>query len=126
MALAAIAMLVAIGLGVDGVRAVQGLANADAIAEEAARAAGQALDPDALRRGTATVEPTAAAAAARHYLAEVGAAGTVTIVASGRVRVEARITRPAVLLCLVGRNEITSVGTAEALLVPVSPVGGPP
>jgi Flp pilus assembly protein TadG len=125
MAVAAFAMLVAIGLGIDGVRSVQGLANADAIAEEAARAAGQALDADALRRGSAAVEPAAAVAAARQHLAEAGADGSVTVVAPDRVRVEARITRPTVLLGLVGRSEITSVGAAESLMVPIAPLGGP-
>lgn len=126
MAIAVIALLVAIGLGIDGVRAAQGLATADAVAEEAARAAGQALDVDELRRGSAAVDPAAAVAAARAHLADAGVDGTVTVLGPQRIRVEAQITRPTVLLGLVGRTEIISSGAAEAVLVAVPPDGGPP
>lgn len=125
MTVALIAMLVAVGLGIDGVRAAQGLAAADAVAEEAARAAGQALDRAQLRRGTATVDRGAAVAAAQDHLAASGATGQVTVLAAQRIRVEARITRPTVLLGLVGLTEITSTGAAEALLIAVPPVGDP-
>ena len=57
MAVALLALLAVIGLGVDGSRAAQGMATADAIAEEAARAGGQALDSAALHRGTVAVDP---------------------------------------------------------------------
>jgi Flp pilus assembly protein TadG len=126
MAIAALALLAAIGLGIDGVRAAQGLATADAVAEEAARAAGQALDVDELRRGSSVVDPAAAVAAAQAHLAAAGVDGTVTVVAPQRIRVEARITQPTVLLGLVGRTEITSSGAAEAVLVAVQPSGDPP
>lgn len=126
MAIAAVALLAAIGMGIDGVRAAQDLATADAVAEEAARAAGQALDVDELRRGSAVVDPAAAVAAAQAHLAAAGVDGTVTVLAPQRIRVEARITQPTILLGLVGRTEITSSGAAEAVLVAVSPNGGPP
>jgi Flp pilus assembly protein TadG len=126
MAIATIALLVAIGLGIDGVRAAQGLATADAIAEEAARAAGQALDVSELRRGTAAVDPVAAVAAAQAHLTVAGVDGTVAVLEPQRIRVEVRVTRPTVLLGLIGREEITSTGSAEALLVMVPPEGGPP
>lgn len=125
MAIAAVALLAAIGMGIDGVRAAQGLATADAVAEEAARAAGQALDVDELRRGYAVVDPAAAVAAAQAHLAAAGVDGTVTVLAPQRIRVEARITQPTILLGLVGHTEITSSGAAEAVLVAV-PDGGPP
>lgn len=122
-AISVLAIAVAIGLGVDGVRAAQGLATADAVAEEAARAAGQALDVTAARRGTASVDPAEAVAAAERYLDAAGVPGTVAVVDLRRIRVEVSITRPTVLLGLVGRPEITSAGQADALLVPVSPTG---
>ncbi|RZT85558.1 hypothetical protein EV383_2431 [Pseudonocardia sediminis] len=125
MAAAVLALFIAIGLGIDGVRAAQGLAGADAIAEEAARAAGQALDVTQLRRGRAAVDPNAAVAAARGYLARAGADGSAEIVGPQRIRVEARLARPTVLLGIVGREEIVSTGTAEALLVQ-DPAGGTP
>lgn len=124
-AIAAIALLAAIGLGIDGARAAQGLATADAVAEEAARAAGQAIDLTALRGGVAAVDPADAVDAARQHLAAAGVDGDVIVVGPQRIRVETRIIRPTVLLGLVGRNEITSTGEAEALLVPVGPDGAP-
>lgn len=126
MAAATLALFIAIGLGIDGVRAAQGLAGADALAEEAARAAGQSLDVTQLRRGRAAVDPAAAVASARAYLAEAGADGTAEIVSPQRVRVEARLTRPTILLGIIGRAEIVSTGTAEALLVADPTAGGTP
>lgn len=124
MAIAVLALLAAIGLGIDGARAAQGLATADAVAEEAARSAGQALDLSALRRGTASVDPTDAVTAAQDYLATAGVDGTVTVLGPQRIRVRTSITRPTVLLGLLGRPEITSSGEADAVLVPLDPNGG--
>jgi Flp pilus assembly protein TadG len=125
MAICILAILAVAGLAVDGVRAAQGIARADAIAEEAARAAGQALDPAALATGTAVIAPAAAADAARAYIAATGATGEVTVTGPDRVRVEVTLQRPTVLLGLVGREVLTSRGTAEAVLVPVLPGGTP-
>lgn len=123
MAIASLALLAAIGLGIDGVCAAQGLATADSVAEEAARAAGQALDIDQLRRGTTAVDPTAAVAAAQAHLAAAGVDGAVTVLGPQRIRVEARVTHATLLLGLIGHTEVTSTGAAEALLVPVPPEG---
>ncbi|MER7433692.1 hypothetical protein ACFU8R_25390 [Pseudonocardia alni] len=125
IAIAMLALLAAIGLGIDGARAAQGLATADAVAEEAARAAGQALDLDALRRGSAEVDPAAAVTAAQDQLAAAGIEGTVTVLDPQRIRVRTSITRPTVLLGLLGRPEITSTGEADAVLVPVGVDGVP-
>lgn len=130
MAIAVIALLAAIGLGIDGSRAAQALATADAVAEEAARAGGQALDTTALRRGEIAVDPAGAVAAALAHLAvartaDAGVDGTVTLIAPQRIRVQTRITRPTVLLGLIGRPEITGTGQADAVLVPVEPDGAP-
>ena len=123
MAILVLAAALIIGLTIDGVRAAQGLARAEAIAEEAARAAGQALDPVALAAGTPAVDPAAAADAARDYLAAAGATGTVDIVAPDRIRVDTTLVQPTVVLGLIGRTEVTSTGTAEAVLVAVTPDG---
>lgn len=125
MAIASIALFAAIGLGIDGARAAQGLATADAVAEEAARAAGQAIDLTALRRGDAAVKPADAVAAARRHLAAAGVEGDVIVVGPQRIRVQTRIIQPTILLGLIGRNEITSTGEAEAVLVPIGPDGAP-
>ncbi len=125
-AISVLALVVAIGLGIDGVRAAQGLATADAVAEEAARAAGQAVDLAAARRGVAVVDPSGAVTAAEQYLVAPGVAGTVGLVDPRRIRVEVSITRPTVLLGLIGRPDITSTGEAESVLVPVAADGGTP
>lgn len=125
-AISVLALAVAIGLGIDGVRAAQGLATADSVAEEAARAAGQAIDVAAVRRGSATVDPADAVTAAEQYLDAAGVEGTVGLPDQRRIRVEVSITRPTVLLGLIGRTTLTSTGEAEAVLVPVGPDGGTP
>ena len=95
MAIAVITLLAAIGLGIDGSRAAQALATADAVAEEAARAGGQALDTAALRRGEIAVDPAGAVAAALAHLAvaqtaDAGVDGSVTLVGPQRIRVQTR------------------------------------
>ena len=117
---AILALVVAVlsGLTVDGVRAAQATASADAIAAEAARAGGQAVDTAALARGNPQIDPAAAVAAARSYLAAAHAEGTAVV--DGRtITVSVTLTRPTVLLGLVGRTTITSHGVAQAQLVPV-------
>ncbi|WP_298800735.1 hypothetical protein [Pseudonocardia sp. 73-21] len=120
-----LAVLVLLGLAVDGVRAAQVIATADAIAGEAARAGGQAVDVAALARGATAVDPTAAAAAARGYLKSAGVTGTVDLDGADTIRVEVTVTRPTVLLGLAGRPTITGHGSASARLVPVDPGGAP-
>jgi hypothetical protein len=117
---AILALVVAVlsGLAVDGVRAAQATASADAIAAEAARAGGQAVDTAALARGNPQIDPAAAVAAARSYLTAAAADGTAAV--DGRtITVSVTLTRPTVLLGLVGRATITSHGVARAQLVPV-------
>lgn len=125
MAIAVLALLAVIGLGIDGVRAAQGLARADALAEEAARAAGQILDVAELQRGVVVIDEGAAASAALAYLRQSDAEGTASIIGD-RVRVEVRISQPTLLLGLVGRTETVSTGSAEALLLTTVPTEGAP
>lgn len=126
MTIALLAMILVIGLAIDGVRAAQGLARADAVAEEAARAGGQSLDPDAFSHGVVVVDPAAASTAAQAYLTETGATGNATVTGPDRIHVEVTITRPTIILGLIGLDELTSRGTADAVLVPVLPDGGAP
>jgi hypothetical protein len=125
VAVALLAMILVVGLAIDGVRAAQGLATADAVAEEAARAAGQGLDRGALVRGVAVVDPAAATSAAQAYITTAGATGTATVIGSDRIHVDVTITRPTVLLGLIGRDQLTSRGSADAVLVPTDPGDGP-
>ena len=114
-----------IGLAVDGVRKAQAIASADAIAQEAARAGGQAVRPGALVGGMVELDPAAAAAAAQQYLADAGVTGRVSVLGPDRIRVEVTTSQPTVLLSMVGVENITAEGSAEALLVPTPAGAGP-
>jgi Flp pilus assembly protein TadG len=80
LAVIALALLMAGGLALDGGRKVAALREATHIADNAARAAAQAVDLDTLRAGHGVrLIPDDAAAAANRYLASVGHTGTVTV-----------------------------------------------
>ena len=97
-----LALLAVAGLAVDGARKAQHLATADAIAEEAARAAAHRyLD-------TAATDRTLS--------------GTVTV-AGDRVHVEVTLTAPTVLLGLAGIDTVSTTGSADAALIPTD-LGG--
>jgi hypothetical protein len=119
-----LALILMVGLGVDAVRKAQQIATADAVAEEAARAGGQALDPTALRQGRVQLDTARARAAAADHLAAAGVRGTATLVAPDRIRVEVTTSRPTVLLGLIGVDDLTTTGSAEAEAVTI-PAGGP-
>lgn len=72
-------------LTIDAFGALRARENADAIAIEAARAAQQAIDLDSVipNKGI-RIDPAAATAAARTYLARAGARGSVQINSAGR------------------------------------------
>lgn len=124
VAAAMLAIFAIIGLAIDGGRQAQHIAQADALAEEAARAGGQAVAQSALIGGTVQIDPTAARAAAQNYLAAAGVTGTVAIVGDDRIRVTVTTRQPTVLLGLVGYDTLSATGSGEALLVPT--VAGEP
>lgn len=111
-------LLLIIGLAVDGGAKVQAIEHADAIAEEAARAGGQALDQAAALRGQVRVDPPAAVAAAQTYLHHTGVAGTVTVVDGHTLTVDTTVEQPTVFLDLIGVRTFTvhGHGTAELVL----------
>ena len=119
--IAVLALFVIVGLGVDGVRKAQQVATADAVAEEAARAGGQALDPAALAAGQAVLDPAGAMAAAQNYLTAADVVGTVTIPGPDRVHVDVTLQQPTVLLGLIGIDKITATGSADADVVVAGP-----
>lgn len=73
------AMFAAIGLVVDGSTRLRAASHATTSAQEAARAAGQALSGSAIKGQQGTVDPSLGAAAAQSYLAQAGVRGTVSI-----------------------------------------------
>jgi Flp pilus assembly protein TadG len=126
VAVAILAMLMLGGLAVDGVRAAQASADASAIAEEAARAAAQTLDPVELARGQVRIDVGQGAVAADAYLRAAGAEGSSEVVDGDRVRVNASVSRPTVLLGLIGMSQVVGHGSGDAVAVPVVPDPGAP
>ncbi|WP_232376801.1 hypothetical protein [Amycolatopsis aidingensis] len=111
------ALIIAIAMAVDGSRKALASSQAASIAEEAARAGGQALRVHALATGQdATVEPQQAADEARAYLAAAGAAGTVTI-QGDRLVVRATVTKHTIFLGVLGIGEVSASATGAANLV---------
>lgn len=114
-AVVVLAIFAVIGLVVDGGRAVQATQRADAIASEAARAAGQALDLGASRSGGAVaVDSQRAITAAEQYIAAAGATGTVKVESATTISVEVTLTVSTAFLRIVGKNAITVTGKATA------------
>jgi Flp pilus assembly protein TadG len=102
------------GLVVDGGRALNARQLAADQAEQAARAAADAVDVGAIRAGTGLViDPLAARSAAERYLAAVGGDGTVSM-APGSVTVTVTVTASTAFLAVVGIARIDVTGTATA------------
>jgi Flp pilus assembly protein TadG len=110
-------LLLIIGLAVDGGAKVAATQRANAVADEAARSGGQALDVSAALAGDVRVDPAAAVAAARDYLDRNDVAGAVTVVDGDTLRVTTTITEPTSFLGLVGISTLTveGVGTADLI-----------
>ncbi len=112
-----LALIIAIGLAVDGSRKALAASRATAIAEEAARAGGQAVDPHALANGlVAHIAPGEAAAAARRYLAAAGIPGTVRA-ESDRITVDTTDSVPTVFLGAIGISALAVHGHGAADLI---------
>ncbi len=108
------ALLVAVGLVVDGGAKLRAVQRATAVAGEAARAATQQVNVAQVQTaGTARLDAAAARRAAGETLAEAGVDGTVTV-ATGQVSVTATVKRPTVFLSLLGVGSVTGTGAATA------------
>jgi len=119
VAIAVTGLLVLLGLVVDGGAKVRAAQQADRLAAEAARAAGQAIDLAAVLGGDAIrVDRRAAQAAAEEYLARSGGRGQASVSRDGRtITVTTRASVPTVFLGLIGIGEVGVTGRAEAVLV---------
>ncbi len=118
-------LLLVIGLAVDGGAKVAATQRANAVADEAARAGGQALDVAAALTGQLRVDPAAAVTAAQDHLARSGVPGAVTVVDGDTLQVTTTLTEPTAFLGLVGITEFTVEGTGTADLVPDIGRAGP-
>jgi|tagenome__1003787_1003787.scaffolds.fasta_scaffold20861075_1 Flp pilus assembly protein TadG len=109
-----VALLAAVGLVVDGGGKVRALQRADEAAREAARAGSQMLDvPAAVRGDGVSIDPGAAARAARAYLDAAGVDGTVTVEGNA-VQVSTSVTYQPVFLGAAGVGPLTVTATASA------------
>ncbi|MFF0629931.1 TadE/TadG family type IV pilus assembly protein [Streptomyces sp. NPDC004296] len=117
-AVVTVAILMVMGLLVDGGAALNADNRATSLAQEAARTAGQQLDPATAIEGTAiTIAPEAARTAAQNYLADNNVNGDVTITDDGRtLTVNVHTTYRSLFGALVGRSTLTVAGTATAHL----------
>jgi Flp pilus assembly protein TadG len=102
------------GLVVDGGRALNARQQAASHAEQAARAAADAVDVDAIRTGAGlAIDPLAARRAAESYLAAAGATGTVSPGVQSVTVTVAASTQTA-FFAVIGVNHISVTGTATA------------
>jgi Flp pilus assembly protein TadG len=102
------------GLVVDGGRALNARQHAANQAEQAARAAADAVDVDAIRTGAGlAIDPLAARRAAERYLAGAGATGTVSL-GPQSVTVTVKASTQTAFFAIIGVNHISVTGTATA------------
>jgi Flp pilus assembly protein TadG len=107
------------GFVVDGGAQLAADENAQALAQEAARAGATSVDAStAYRNGSFVVDPALAASAASGYLADAGYSDYKVFVVSDReIRVKVTISEPTKFLSVIGINYVTSTGWATASLV---------
>ncbi|WP_331736075.1 pilus assembly protein TadG-related protein [Streptomyces sp. NBC_00057] len=117
-ALTTIAILMVMGLLVDGGGALNAGNRATSLAQEAARTAGQQLDPAQAIEGTAiTIDPDAAVGAAQDYLAAANVQGDVRISDNGQtLNVTVHDTYTTYFAQFIGMATISVTGTAKAHL----------
>ncbi|QDN83432.1 hypothetical protein FNV64_09120 [Streptomyces sp. S1A1-7] len=117
-AVTTVGLLMVMGLLVDGGGALNASNRAESLAQEAARTAGQQLDPAQAIEGTAiTIDPDAAQAAAQDYLAAAGVQGDVQISDNGQtMTVTVHDSYNTYFAQLIGKGTINVTGTATAHL----------
>lgn len=106
-----VALLMVLGLIIDGGGKARALDRADAIAAETARVAAGTYRP-----GDPAIDPGAANAAAADYLAAAGATGHIAI-AGLTVTATAALHQQTVFLPLIGIDEFTVTGSGNAEVV---------
>jgi len=110
------ALLVVIGLVVDGGAQAAAVARAERVAAAAARAASDATAQTRLGGGPVITGP-AITAAQRLIAAEEGVSGSVEV-SGDRVIVHTTCSAPTTMLSLIGITQLRGTGTAAAALTP--------
>ena len=117
LVVAVLAMLIAVGLVVDGGHKLRATQRADDAAAEAARAALQSVRPaDTIRGRRPRIDQAAAVGAAQRYLAAAGVAGSVSVTGD-RVQVQTSSSFTPAFLSLIGLGSQSVTGRADARLV---------
>lgn len=118
-------MLAAVGLVVDGGATIAAQQQANAVAAEAARTAGQVVATDAVLQGQPSAAQGAAAiSAGTSYLSQAGASGSVQLTNSGTtITATASVTTTPVIMTIIGVGPQTVTGTAEVRLAQDTPGG---
>lgn len=115
--IAALALLLCLGLVVDGGGKLHAKQQAQLVAEEAARAAGQAVVTPLAARGTAVIiNPATAIIEARKYLAATDVKGVVAPTGPNTLLITTSASYTPKVLGLIGLGEQTVVGTAHVNL----------
>jgi Flp pilus assembly protein TadG len=119
MAITVVGLLVLAGLVVDGGVKIRAAQHADAVAAEAARAAGQMVAlPEVVGHQDVTVDRQGAVNAANAYLAAAGETGSVVVGPDGTtVEVTVTTSSPTAFLSLIGILNLTVTGHGEVTLV---------
>ena len=113
------ALIMTVGLVVDGGQKVAAASRAETAAAGASRAAGNAAATQELG---ARDPVTAATLAARSYLAgQPGVTGSVTV-GGGIVTVRTTATEPTIFLTMIGIDAVTGTGSAQASIVPTGAI----
>ena len=115
VAVLGVALLIAIGLVVDGGQHISATQLADNAAGAAARAAGQQITGAAVLGAPPEADTARAAQAARNYLDAAEVAGTVTVNGS-EIAITTTVQRQPILLSLAGVTTITGTGSAAVRL----------
>jgi Flp pilus assembly protein TadG len=115
VAVIAVALLIAIGLVVDGGQHISASQLADNAAGEAARAAGQHITGAAVLGSPPEADTARAVQAARDYLDAADVAGRVTVSGS-EITVTTTVDRQPILLSIAGVTKITGTGSAAVRL----------
>ncbi|HEY7144807.1 MAG TPA: pilus assembly protein TadG-related protein [Streptosporangiaceae bacterium] len=121
LVLLTVSLLALAGLVVDGGAKLNAAENANAVAQEAARAgAGMVDQGTAYSTGTFTVDQSQAVAAAQAYLATVasqGFTGSAAPAGAQSIRVTVSVTQPTRILSIIGIDTVSGSGSATASLV---------
>ncbi|QKW22840.1 hypothetical protein HUT16_30450 [Kitasatospora sp. NA04385] len=121
VAITAVSLVAVVGLVLDFGGQLRAVERADAVAQEAARVAGQQLDIDRLRSGGGyQVDPAQATSAARAYLASQGVSGDVDFPKYpdlSEISVTTSTTYRTALLGAVGITSLSVQGHGKATLL---------